>query len=78
MVRTPFAQIYSGHRPDFVKDFAEQTRRREGIPDEIMRLSSERSFYTLCLLPESDRANALVEAGKQKEAEGQFREALEI
>ncbi|MCX7590851.1 MAG: PQQ-binding-like beta-propeller repeat protein [Kiritimatiellae bacterium] len=74
----PFADIYRGYRPPFAQDFSRRGRARAAVPDEEMKLSSEQSFFTLNLLEESDRANALVEAGKQKEAEGQFREALEI
>ncbi|MGQ9663434.1 MAG: tetratricopeptide repeat protein, partial [Kiritimatiellia bacterium] len=74
----PFAEIYGGHRPDFVKDRAEQARRREGVPEEVMKLSCEKSFYTLCLLPESDRAYALVAAAAEQEKAGRYREALEI
>jgi outer membrane protein assembly factor BamB/tetratricopeptide (TPR) repeat protein len=46
--------------------------------EELKKLSSEPRFFTLNLLPESARANALIEAGKGKELEGQFKEAIEI
>ncbi|MGQ9854613.1 MAG: LamG-like jellyroll fold domain-containing protein, partial [Candidatus Oleimicrobiaceae bacterium] len=74
----PLAEIYRDYRPEFVEEFQRSQGSRGAISDEEMKLSSEKSFFTLNLLDESDRANALVEAGKQKEAEGQYREALEI
>ncbi|KKL40787.1 hypothetical protein LCGC14_2367890, partial [marine sediment metagenome] len=43
-----------------------------------MRLSSEKGFYTLNLIHEDQRANALIKAGLKKEGEGQYREALKI
>jgi outer membrane protein assembly factor BamB/tetratricopeptide (TPR) repeat protein len=49
-----------------------------GSDAETMKLSSEKSFFTLNLLSESDRAYALVTAAREKEQERQFGEAMEI
>jgi tetratricopeptide (TPR) repeat protein len=66
-----YGRIYGSYRPDFVD--------KERLPGaEEMSLSSETSFYTLNLLPESERAYALVKAARQKEAEGAPNEAMEI
>ncbi|MFT5523773.1 MAG: outer membrane protein assembly factor BamB, partial [Pirellulaceae bacterium] len=46
--------------------------------EEQMKLSSESSFFTLNILDEDSRADALVNAGLKKELDGQFREALKI
>jgi outer membrane protein assembly factor BamB/tetratricopeptide (TPR) repeat protein len=69
-VRDPLADLYRSYDPGF--------RFPEQMDAEARRLSSEPCFYTLNLVSESARANALVEAGKGKEAEGQFQEAIEI
>lgn len=63
----PYEDVYRGYQVDW----------RAADP-ESMRLSSEKVFFTLNLLAESDRAYALVEAAIEKEQAGQFREATEI
>lgn len=71
-----FEDIYGSYKPDFLDKSLYESR---GGPDEEeVRLSSEKSFFTLNRIQESDRAYALVKAAKQKEVEGEHREALEI
>ena len=43
-----------------------------------MELSSEKSFYTLNIVKEDSRADALVLAGIEKEEAGLYREALKV
>ena len=69
-IRDPIADIYRSYDPGF--------RFPEQMSDETKRLSSEPHFYTLNLVPESARANALVEAGRKKEEENQFKEAMDV
>ncbi|MEX0702362.1 MAG: PQQ-binding-like beta-propeller repeat protein, partial [Planctomycetales bacterium] len=77
--RDPYREQYEGYRPAFL-----ETMRTGGgfqgwsKSEEEMRLSTETSFFTLNVLHEDSRANALVAAGLKKEAEGQHREALAI
>ncbi|MCX7590750.1 MAG: PKD domain-containing protein, partial [Kiritimatiellae bacterium] len=74
---------YDAYTPDFV----DMIKRLSGyggalqaysVPDEMMKLSTEKAFFTLNRISESDRANALVEAGIKKEQEGRPNEAIEI
>ena len=74
----PFAATYREYRPPFLEDYGRRHRDREAVPEDLMKLSSEASFYTLNLVTESERANALVKAGRDKEAEGRYGEALDI
>jgi outer membrane protein assembly factor BamB/tetratricopeptide (TPR) repeat protein len=69
-LRDPIASLYRAYDPGF--------RFPEKMEDENRRLSSEPRFFSLNLVPESPRANALVEAGKAKEAEGQYKEAMDV
>jgi len=78
-VREPIKQDYETYVPDFVQLIRESRALRSyGVPEKAMRLSSEKGFYTLNLIPESDRANALVEAAIQKERKGQYRKAIDM
>jgi len=66
----PFVPVYGKYDPGF--------RFPKGIDTERKKLSSEPHWYTLALLTESSRADALVEAGMKKEAAERYTEALEI
>ncbi|MCG3178576.1 MAG: Outer membrane protein assembly factor BamB [Phycisphaerae bacterium] len=81
--RDAYRSLYSGYVPDFV----EMIRGRSGYGqtfegyqrgEKEMKLSTESSFFTLNMVDEDQRANALVEAGLKKEADGQYREALKV
>ncbi len=81
--KDPIKSDYVGYVPPFVGEIA-QAQRYGGAfqgwlrsPKE-MKLSSEQKFYTLNLIKEDERANALVLAGLQKEEAGQYREALKM
>jgi outer membrane protein assembly factor BamB/tetratricopeptide (TPR) repeat protein len=77
--KEPITQDYKKYVPDFMQVIRESRNLRSYTKSpKVMRLSSERGFYTLNLIPESDRANALVEAAIQKEHEGQYRKAMEM
>ena len=65
-----YAETYRAYDPGF--------RFPEKIDAEKKKLSSEPRFFTLNLLPESSRANALIEAGKARESKGRFKEAMAI
>ncbi|MEX1098594.1 MAG: PQQ-binding-like beta-propeller repeat protein, partial [Planctomycetales bacterium] len=78
--RDPYKEQYEDYRPAFL-DAMDQHRGMLGDwfkSSEEMRLSTEKSFFTLNVVHEDSRANALVEAGLKKEADGQHREALRI
>ncbi len=73
----PARSLYEDYKPDFVdKELHEGGRR--GPSRKLMELSSEPSFFTLNLLPESDRAYALAEAALARAKEGVYGEALDI
>ncbi|MCE9529879.1 MAG: PQQ-binding-like beta-propeller repeat protein [Planctomycetes bacterium] len=79
----PYKDIYAGYVPDFVPKINKGDNYRSLYygwkkDEEHMKLSSEKNFYTLNVLEEDSRANALVEAGLKKESEAQYREALKI
>lgn len=81
--KDPIRPTYLGYTPDFVDMINRgsgygESLRGYAVPKESMDLSAEKSFYTLSRINESDRANALVEAGIQKEREGLNKEAIEI
>jgi hypothetical protein len=68
--RDVFEDLYRAYDPGF--------RFPDRMSEDTRKLSAEPRFFTLNLLPESARAYALIEAGKAKEAQGQFKEATEI
>jgi outer membrane protein assembly factor BamB/tetratricopeptide (TPR) repeat protein len=82
----PIDEVYRSYDPGFrfPDEMSREMKAVFALPehaamaDEQKKLSSEPHFFTLNLLPESARANALVDAGKGKEEEGQFKEAIEI
>lgn len=70
---------YANYKPDFIDKVVPNNRAREYGPYmENMKLSSEKSFFTLSLVEEDSRANALVDAALKKEEEGQYPEALKM
>lgn len=74
-IKDPIAPSYKGYSPEFLI-YLKAMRHR--YTDKERKLSSEKKYYTLNLVEESSRAYALVAAAKQREAEGLYREALEI
>jgi outer membrane protein assembly factor BamB/tetratricopeptide (TPR) repeat protein len=68
LVPDPYEDLYRAYNPGFV----------DKLDEESMKLSSETNFYTLTLLPESERAYALVAAAKEKEQTQRYGEATEI
>ncbi len=82
LITDPYKDLYSEYKPDFLKKIGQGGYRspyyKWDRDEEQMKLSSEKNFFTLNILHEDSRADALVEAGLKKESEGQFREALAI
>jgi outer membrane protein assembly factor BamB len=78
--RAPYKSLYGDRGPDFLDYIRGRRRGFRGwdIPEKKMRLSSEPTFFTLNIIEEDARANALVEAGLEKELAGQYRDALKI
>ncbi|MFO7899240.1 MAG: PQQ-binding-like beta-propeller repeat protein, partial [Planctomycetota bacterium] len=77
--KDPFKDSYRGYRPAYVAPLRENDHFRDWrVSRKKMRLSSEGAFFTLNQLPEDARANALVEAGVEKEQKGLYRQALQI
>ncbi len=72
----PIKNIYTGYKPPFLDVMAHykgwQRSRKE------MELSFEKSFYTLNVVDEDKRANALIAAGIEREEKGLYREAVKI
>ena len=76
----PFKATYSKYRPDFLDHIYGRVGalRSYRMPEKKMQLSSEPTFYTLNLIEEDTRANALVAAALDKEEQGKYRDALKI
>jgi tetratricopeptide (TPR) repeat protein len=67
----PYKDTYANYKPPFI-DFVQ-------LPSaKLMRLSTEKGFFTLNQIQQDDRANALVKAALEKESVGQYREALRM
>ncbi len=81
--KDPYKNLYKGYRPDFLW-FIAQGSGYMGIfsgwpqPEKKMRLSSEPSFFTLNMIHEDSRANALVKAALDKEQQKRYRDALKM
>jgi len=81
--KDPYKDLYAGYKPDFLRQI-DQGDRYGGeftgwkMPEKKMRLSSEPSFYTLNLIHQDSRANALVDAALAKEKQGRYRDALKM
>ncbi len=71
-----FEQRYKEYKPDFLDKKLHVGR--SGPDSEVMKISTEESFLTFNLISESDRAYALMKAAREREAQGQYAEALEI
>lgn len=70
--------VYRGYKPDFMH---QDSRGRYRIPMPgrgKMELSAEKTFYSMSFVEISSRADALVEAGVEKEKNGDFRLAIDI
>jgi len=82
--RDPTKDLYADYAPDYARRISEAGRNGSGLysqwrkTEPEMELSSERGYFTLNLVHEDARANALVEAALNKEKEGQHREALKM
>jgi len=73
--RDPYKDLYETYRPDFLRSLGGREWR---VPEKKMRLSSERGFFTLNLIREDARANALAGAAFEREMAGQYRDALKM
>ena len=67
-IATSVERAYRGYKPDF-RGYRPSAKQ--------MKLSSEPSFFTRCLIQQSMRANALIKAGLENEEKGLYRIALE-
>ena len=81
--KDPYKDTYATYRPDFlrlIRDGSAYAGLFQGWPqpEKTMRLSSERSFYTLNLIHQDARANALVVAALERERQGRYRDALKM
>jgi outer membrane protein assembly factor BamB len=70
-VRDPYKDIYKDYRPPFLSLVRLPSHKK-------MKLSTERYFFTLNVLHEDARANALVDAALEREAQGRHRDALKM
>lgn len=83
-LKEPFREEFKGYRPDFIERIARNSGWNGALKvcvapnKEEMDLSAEKEFYTVSRVQQSDRADALVKAGIEKEREGRYREALEV
>ncbi|MDD4891783.1 MAG: PQQ-binding-like beta-propeller repeat protein, partial [Phycisphaerae bacterium] len=79
-VKDPFKDLYTRYVPDFlIKDTENRHDPAHWVRNEDqMKLSAESTFFTLNLVDEDSRANALVDAALQQESKGQFRDALKM
>ena len=69
--KDPYKDIYFGYVPPFLKLVRLPSHKQ-------MKLSTEQSFFTLNMLHEDDRANALVKAALEREEKGRYRDALKM
>jgi outer membrane protein assembly factor BamB len=80
--KDPYRHVYADYVPPFVRlardEQAGTFYRRLARPADEMARSTERSFFTLSQIEETDRANALIAAGVAKECEGKYADALAI
>ena len=81
--RDPYKDIYATYVPPFlqmIRDGSGYGREFRGWipPEKKLRLSSERSFFTVNQIHKDDRANALVEAARTKERAEEYRDALKM
>ncbi|MFO7897611.1 MAG: PQQ-binding-like beta-propeller repeat protein, partial [Planctomycetota bacterium] len=81
--KDPFKDNYQGYKPDFLELIRtrvgyKQPLRMYPVSREEMRVSSEKSFFTLNTIPTDQRANALVDAALGKERSERYREAGKI
>jgi outer membrane protein assembly factor BamB len=82
-IKEPYQDPYGQDGPPFLA-VIERARTYGGAyqdwnrSEAEMKLSSEPTFFTLNVVEEDSRAYALVEAGRKKEMQGEFREALKI
>ncbi len=75
----PYPDPYGKTQPDFVTHISPKGLYRSWVrSSKEMKLSTEKSFHTFNQLNENDRVYALIEAGKKKEAEGAYREAIKV
>ncbi len=82
-LKDPYPDPYKGKGPDFISHIAHGAGYQGPFqhwpqPAKAMKLSSEKSFYTLNMINEDERAYALVKEGMKKESEGNYREALKV
>jgi outer membrane protein assembly factor BamB len=73
--RDPCKHLYAGYTPDFMRFMKE---RGWAVSEKKMRLSSEWAFFTLSLIHEDSRADALVAAARDREEQGRYRDALKM
>ncbi len=81
--KDPYKDAYAKYKPDFLNLIQQRSGYGRAFrgwvqPEKKMRLSSEPSFFTLNYIQEDSRANALVDAALEKEAQGRFRDALKM
>jgi len=76
-----YQRTYAGYRPSFLDLLApgSSVRDRSLIVDaDTMKLSGEKRFFSLTILSEYDRVNAIVGAALQREAKGEIRGAMKL
>lgn len=82
-LKDPYKDLYEGYEPPFLKLIADENQPRWAFSGwiksaEEMGISSEKSFYTLNLVEEDARANALIATAIEKEQAGAYRPAMRI
>jgi outer membrane protein assembly factor BamB/tetratricopeptide (TPR) repeat protein len=70
-LKDPYKDVYKSYKPPFLELVRLPSHSK-------MKLSTERYFFSLNVLHEDSRANALVEAALEREAGGHHREALKM
>jgi len=81
--RDPYKDIYAKYTPSFLRWMATQDRYGGEFqgwrpPEKVMKLSSELAFFTLNLIHQDSRADALVKAAIGREQQGRYRDALKM
>jgi len=76
-----YQRTYAGYRPGFLDLLAPGSPVRNRlltVDADTMKLSREKYFFSLTILDEYGRANAIVDAALQREAKGRTREAMKL
>jgi len=71
-----YEETYEGYKPDFVERDAALWAKKGR--DDPLKLSYQKRFFNMSVVAEDSRVDALIAAGRKKEEQREFRDAVEI